>query len=374
MEKIAIDLLWLRPGKVGGTESYIRNLLDSFRKLNEDYHFVLLTSKDNAETFRHYEEDPRFEILVAKIENANIGRRIIWQMFCQNHLLRKHHLKYCFVPVYCRPFFNGGITYINAIMDLQAWHYPQYHPFYEVAYSKLCWYADAWFSKRIAVISNWVKEDIVEKLPVKPEKVEAIYIPVSMDKGDVADIDALREKYGVGEDYYYTVCQLIPHKNLETLILVMEEIKKRDLPMPKQLVVTGVRGSSEQKIRELLKQKGLEKNVILTGFLTNGERNAWYKYCRAFLFPSIFEGFGMPPIEAMLWGKPVVTTKCACIPEVTQQKADYVDDPKDVGEWIKVMSRCKDRSREVDFSLYDGEMLSKKYLNFLYEGFFGHGH
>ena len=77
MQRIAIDLLWLRPGKVGGTESYIRNLLDGFLKLEEDYKFVLIASLDNEQTFRKYLKDKRFEMIVVGIESANIGRRIM---------------------------------------------------------------------------------------------------------------------------------------------------------------------------------------------------------------------------------------------------------------------------------------------------------
>ena len=84
MDNVAVDLLWLRPGKVGGTESYIRNLLDGFSGLLEDFSLTLLVSKDNAETFRKYEKDPRFSLLVAEIDSAGIARRILWQNRYQN--------------------------------------------------------------------------------------------------------------------------------------------------------------------------------------------------------------------------------------------------------------------------------------------------
>ena len=118
--EIAIDLLWLRPRQVGGTEFYIRNLLDGFLKLDQDYQFVLMVSRDNAETFEKYEKDPRFRLLKTNVVSANIAGRILWQYLFQNHVLRKNGLRKCFVPVYCRPIFNGGISYINVIHGLQA--------------------------------------------------------------------------------------------------------------------------------------------------------------------------------------------------------------------------------------------------------------
>ena len=93
VEKVAIDLLWLRPGKVGGTESYIRNLLDGFMELVSEFDFTLLVSKDNAGTFKKYEKDDRYHLLVADVKSERIAKRIIWQNLHQNSFLRKNRLK-----------------------------------------------------------------------------------------------------------------------------------------------------------------------------------------------------------------------------------------------------------------------------------------
>lgn len=364
--EIAIDLLWLRPRQVGGTEFYIRNLLDGFRQLEEDYHFTLLVSKDNRDSFAHYAEDERFSLLEADIESANIAGRILWQFFCQNRLLRRHHVRRCFIPVYCRPLLNGGITYVNTIHDLQAAHYPEYHPFHEIAYSRLCWWLDVHFSRHIVAISNWVREDIMKRYHVKPGKITTIYNPIMVDPEEVISMSELSGKYGVSEkEYYYTVSQLIPHKNLCTVIEVMRQIKEQKIDLPCRLLISGVNGESRAALERQIQDKGMEQEVTLTGFVGNAERNALYKYSRAFLFPSVFEGFGMPPIEAMLFGTIVITTDRACIPEVTQGKANYVKDPYDVQEWIRVMLHPQNRIGEMDFAVYGQERLTRQYFNLL---------
>lgn len=360
--KIAIDLLWLRPSKVGGTEFYIRNLLDGFMMSDMDFEFVLLLSKDNCDTFEKYMEDKRFTRIVANVNSANIGKRIIWQNLNQNRLLRKHHIKNCFTPVYCRPVFNGGITYINTIHDLQAYHYPQYHPKYEVWYSKICWIASCLNSKKLVAISQWVKDDIVEKYHVKPEKIEVIYNSVNVDDEE-CEFQVLEKKLGVAGEYYYTVAQLIPHKNLETLINVMDKIVHQNLDLPKLLLISGINGNATDAVKRLIQEKGLTEHVKLTGFVSNKERNTLYKYCKAFLFPSIFEGFGMPPVEAMALGCRVITTRCTCIPEVTQGKANYVENPFDVDEWINVMVGTENHSSELDVSRYNRKTLAEEYCN-----------
>lgn len=368
MLTIAIDLLWLRPKKVGGTEFYIRNLLDGFLQLKEPFRLFLMVSQDNKESLAHYAEDERITLLETKVVSANIAGRILWQFFCQNRFLRKHGIRKCFIPVYCRPLCNGGITYVNVIHDLQAAHYPGYHPFHEIAYSKLCWWLDTHFSKHIVAISDWVRNDIMEKYHVKPEKITTIYNPITVKQDEVAPFEKLSEKYQIRKkDYYYTVAQLIPHKNLNTLIEVMNQIKERKLALPEKLLISGVNGESRKKLEEQIRDRGLEQEVVLTGFVENDERNALYQYSRAFLFPSVFEGFGMPPVEAMLFGTPVIATDRTCIPEVTQGKANYVADPYDVEEWIRVMQCPADRIGEVDFSVYDQMKLTRKYYELLVE-------
>lgn len=364
--EIAIDLLWLRPRQVGGTEFYIRNLLDGFLKLEENFHFVLLVSKDNKESLQHYAEDERISLLTVDIESANIAKRILWQFFRQNRLLRRQQIRKCFIPVYCRPLLNGGISYVNVIHDLQAAHYPEYHPFHEIAYSRLCWWLDVHLSRHIVAISDWVREDIITRYHVRPDKITTIYNPITVDPGDVAEPAELLEKYGVKEnEYYYTVSQLIPHKNLSTVIDVIGRIKEQKIDLPARLLISGVNGESRAALEKQIAMRGLEREITLTGFVENRERNALYKYSRAFLFPSVFEGFGMPTVEAMLFGTVVIATDKTCIPEITQGKANYVSDPYDVQEWISLMQKPADGIGEMDFKAYDQERLTQKYYQLL---------
>ncbi len=366
MLDIAVDLLWLRPRQVGGTEFYIRNLLDGFLRLEKPFHLSLMVSRDNKDAFQHYAEDDRIDLLETDVLSANITGRILWQFFCQNRFLRKRGIRKCFTPVYYRTLTNGGITYVNVIHDLQAAHYPGYHPFHEVAYSKLCWWLDTHFSAHIIAISDWVRDDIRARYRVSADRITTIYNPITVDRKEMVPFGQLAEKYSIREkEYYYTISQMIPHKNLKTLLAVMEKIQRERIDLPCRLLISGVNGEGRKALEAEIREKGLTDAVTLTGFVENEERNALYQNCRAFLFPSVFEGFGMPPVEAMLFGTVVITTDKASIPEVTQGKANYVRDPYDVQEWIRVMRAPADRIAEMDFSAYDQRKLTEKYYGVL---------
>lgn len=372
MLEIAVDLLWLRPRKVGGTEFYIRNLLDGFLRLEEPFCLCLLVSRDNRDSFAHYAQDRRIRLLETPVVSGNIAGRILWQFFCQNRFLRKRGIRRCFVPVYCRPLFNGGITYVNVIHDLQAAHYPEYHPLHEIAYSRLCWWLDVHCSRHLVAISDWVRKDIISRYHVREDRITTIYNPITVRQEETVPFEELAGRYQIAAgEYYYTISQLIPHKNLDTLIQVMRRIRDKGTALPQKLLISGVGGKDKEKLQTQIAEENLQNEVLLTGFVENAERNTLYKNSRAFLFPSVFEGFGMPTVEAMLFGAAVITTDRTCIPEVTQGKANYVEDPYDPEAWISVMLQQENRSGEMDFGAYDQMTLTKQYYGLLCRVFSG---
>lgn len=365
--RFAVDLLWVRPNKVGGTEFYIRNILKGFMQLEEDFEAVLILTKDNAATFDAYFTDSRFKKIVCDIDSANIYKRLLWQNLNLGKLLKRQGISICFEPVYSKPFFTSKkIKFITTIHDLQAWHYPEYQSKFKVKWLKFSWKNSVRTSNKIIAISEFVREDIIDRYKVYPAKVLTIHNAVDIDKSEMVTFDEISKKFNIVEDkFYYTVASLAPHKNLITLIKVIKAIKDRKIDLPAKLLISGIGGRAEGELLSLIHKNELEDNIVLTGFVENAERNTLYSYCRAFLFSSVFEGFGMPPVEAMAFGANVITTKKASLFEVTQGKANYVDNPYDIEEWIRVMRNINVALESIDLNKYDAKYIAQKYLKCL---------
>ena len=370
--RVGIDLLWLKVGKVGGTESYIRNLLDGFYEYydNKEFQFVLFLAKDNHHTFDKYFDKENFIKIIMPIQSKNVAIRIIKENLLLDKYAKDNNIDLMFVPVYSKPLFkNKKIPYIITIHDLQALHYPEYFSKIKNLWLKYAWKRCAITADRIIAISNFVKKDIEDKLEIATNKIEVIYNPIT-NLENFEDFDKIKSKYNIKENnYYYTISALWPHKNLKTLILVMKKLKEENNALDKKLVITGVSGKALSEINQLIHDLNLNKEVVFTGFISNEERNSLYKNAKIFLFPSVFEGFGMPPVEAMMLGTPVITTKLTSIYEVTQGKAYYVEDPYNVDEWaelIKYLNENSNHTKET-FKEYELKNITNQYLNLFKE-------
>ena len=365
--KIAIDLTWVRHKKVGGTESCIRNLLDGFSQIDcEDIEFVLLVAKDNAYSFDKYREFDCFKILVCDIKAANQGKRVLWQNFKMGKLLKSNNIHTCLEPIYGKPFLNfHGVDFYTTIHDLQAIHYPEYFSKLRVLWMKLSWKNAVRTSKKVIAISEYVKNDIIDKLKAEENKIVVIYDAIDLNQSECLDNSGLN-KYGVEQGkYYYTVSSLLPHKNLKTIINVIGELKRRNSEAFYPLIISGVGGKDKSQLDEIIREQNIEDDIIFTSFVDNIERNMLYKNCKAFLFPSVFEGFGMPPIEAMIWGVPVIISASTSLREVTGGIANYVYNPLDYKEWVsKLEMNCKESNKdEVNklISRYECKAIAEKY-------------
>ena len=336
--KIAIDLSWIRHGIAGGTESYAFNLLSGFKSLNDPlFEYYVIITKNNLcllDKFKSF-----FKTIVVNIDSEKRVFRVIWQNAFLGKRLKKSGIYVCIEPIYMKPIFGvGGIKFVTTIHDLQAIHYPQYFSKTRVKWMKYWWRQTVKKSDFIVVTSEFVKNDIIDKLKCNPDKMVLNYDPVTIDIDNVESKEWLEnEMHLKSKGYYYIASSLLPHKNIITPLNALAILKKKASQKCLPLVITGAGERNKATLENAINDLGISDLVIIAPFLKEKERNALYKYSNLYFAPSLFEGFGMTPIEAMLFGTPVITTRETCSYEVTGGLANYVDNATSPEEWASII-------------------------------------
>lgn len=362
--EIGIDLLYVKVNKVGGIESYIRNLLDGFNEYSENFHFILFLAKDNFESFSKYKNNKKFSLVKCNILSSNVAKRIIWENLFLNKLAERYNIDLMFIPVYSKPMYRTKLKYVTVIHDLAALHYPEYFSKTKYYWLKFAWGVSARTSFKLITITDFVKKDILLRYKnILEDKIEAIYNPIVIR--EISDFNSLSTMYNIDKNmYFYTVSSMSKHKNLITLLRMMRKIKENNLPITQKLVISGVGGEENQKIVNYITKNKLEDLIVLTGFVSDADRNSLYKNCSIFLFPTVFEGFGMPLIEAMMLGADVLCTRQEALVEITNNELIYVNNYYCVSEWIKKIKHVLLNSNRItNFDKYLLSSVTKKYLD-----------
>ncbi len=176
-----------------------------------------------------------------------------------------------------------------------------------------------------------------ERITVLPAAVAGMFNP----KAAAGEMGALRARYGVGENYFLFVGTLEPRKNLGLVLAAFRRYRERG--GRRDLVIAGPPGWKETGIFQTVRQADFAGHVHLTGWIDPPDLPALYRQALGFLFPSRYEGFGIPVLEAMSCGTPVIATRVSSLPEVGQDAALYLES-EDAGELAGLMQRLEEDS------------------------------
>ena len=178
-------------------------------------------------------------------------------------------------------------------------------------------------SDKILTVSEFSKKEIQELLHVPAERIAIVPNAPSLPEG-YADYREICRKYGIHGPYILFVSTIEPRKNIVRLILAFERLKTVHR-LPHMLVLAGGKGWQDAEILRMAKEISCAEEVIFTGYVSAEEKKTLYQHADVFVFPSIYEGFGIPPLEAMSLGCPVVCSDRASMPEVVGEAACMVN-------------------------------------------------
>ncbi len=331
------------------TGRYIRKLIENLEKLKSEHEFViLLLPKDFDE---HQPKAKNFSKLAAPFPEFTFSEQIGFLRFCRN--LKADLIHFGMIQ---QPILYKGLK-ITTAHDLTTLRFknPLTHPV--IFKAKQSVYACvvksiAKRSRYIITPTNFVKNDLINYTSVSPDKVF-----VTLESADAIEVPPEEYKDLKNSRFLLYVGRVHPHKNIKRLVEAFGLLQKDDPEL--KLVLVGKNDVLAEKNLEYAKQKGI-KNVIATGYVSEGKLRWLYENCAVYCFPSLSEGFGLPSLEAMKHGAPVASSNATCLPEVNGDAAHYFDplDTEDMAEKINDILTSKELRKDL---IKKGSEQVKKY-------------
>jgi glycosyltransferase involved in cell wall biosynthesis len=315
--RIGIDARRLHDFGIG---TYIRNLLRHLARLDRDTEFVVLAHPSDCDSLTSLGRN--FRIVPESAANYSVAEQVRIPLTLLRERVTLFHAPHYVLPplVTCR-----SVVTIHDCIHLM---FPQYLPSrLAFTYARKSIELAARRATRVMTVSESSKRDILRFVDIPADKIDVIYNAYDERFGvepREEEVIRVRERYQLHDEFVLYAGNVKPHKNLERLIEAFNLVRQRGLDHLK-LVLIGDEISKYARLRRAVHSHQLHKYVRFLGYLPEETLAVMYRLAGVFVFPSLYEGFGLPPLEAMASGTPVVTSNVSSLPEVAGDAAVLVD-------------------------------------------------
>jgi glycosyltransferase involved in cell wall biosynthesis len=322
--RIAIDAHTVGT-RLGGNESYAVNLIEALAQIDSTNNYTIYVTTNEARD-RFSNRWPNFQVRSTLPHTPLI--RIPLTLSAE---LRKHPVDVLHVQFTAPPFCP--CPFVVSIHDLSFEHVPETFKRRSRTQLRLTVRHSARRAARILSLSEHTRSDIMKTYGIEPNRIEAIPLAAPDHFGMVIDkreLQRVRHNYGIEGDYILSVGSIQPRKNLARLVKAYAQLRgDRSADKLPKLVLVGKCAWLYDETLRALDQAGVKDSVLLTGYVPESDLPALYSSALCFVYPSYFEGFGLPPLEAMKCGAPVIVGNRTSLPEVVGD-AGLTVDPFDV--------------------------------------------
>ncbi len=319
--RIAIDASRTTVARTTGTEHYSRRLIEA-----------LIAHNTAHELHLFFRDPPPADLFPASplVHYHVIPFRRLWTHVRFALALRAMQPDVVFVPAHTLPFVFGGRA-VATVHDLGFRYFPEAHPLRDRLYLNLTTAYSARRARLVLADSQATAADLVNIFGIADSKIRVMY--PGIDPLPVGNIAQVRAKYGLPERYFLFLGTLQPRKNIAVIVQAYQRWRSANPDDPAGLVLAGGKGW----LYDDQWAEGLP-GVHLPGYIDAADKGALYAGALALVFPSLYEGFGFPVLEAMACGTPVITSSTSSLPELAGDAALLVD-PLEVGAITNKMTR-----------------------------------
>lgn len=312
-------------GQRTGAGMYISKLVEYLAQVDRDNRYTLFLNRANAAYFSAIAA-PNFSQVTCHALTRLRPLRLIWeQLRLPAHLLQRQ-IDILHSPAFVAPLAMKAKSVLT-IFDLTFFLFPEHHSpmkrwYFGTMMPEAVRKADA-----VIAISETSRQDILRIFGIPAAKVAVTYLAADTTYQPVSDqlrLNRLKAAYGIEGDFLLFVGVREPRKNLMRLLAAYLRLKK-EKKISAKLVIAGKRGWGKVPVEAFIARHGLGKQVILTGHVPEEDKILLYNAATLFVYPSLYEGFGLPVIEAMASGTPVVTSQTSSLKEIAEGAAALVD-------------------------------------------------
>lgn len=361
IKTIGIDARFYGPvGK--GLGRYTQEIVDFLSKNDTGHNYVIFLGKQNFADF--VVDNQRVKKVLADVRWYGLAEQMVMPRLIRQHQIDLMHFPHFNVPIFC------PCDFVVTIHDLILTKYPTIrattlNPFIyqlkNLAY-RIIIHRAVVKAKKLITVSEFTKKDIIDNFKIKPQRIIVTYEGVAKLSNNSSrtniEVSQIISKFEITKKYLLYVGNAYPHKNLVRLLSVARPIlKKHDL----QLALVGKIDYFYQRLVETVNNwpKAEQGNVIFTGFVNDEELEMLYQQALLYIFPSLYEGFGLPPLEAMARSCPVLSSNRSSMPEILGKSACYFDpeDEKDMtGQLEKMITSANLRETMTNLGLKQVKM------------------
>ncbi len=313
-----------------GITWYIYNLLTYLPGIDPGVHCTAFLSETR------YQGSPPLDLELSCLPTRRPAVRIIWEQLIQPSAARRARLDLLHGMAFVGPM-GSRCPSVVTIHDLSFLFYP--HSFRPVnrLYLKLFARLSARRARRVIAVSESTKRDAVKQYGIAPDKVDVVHngVDPAFRPFPADQVSAFRADRGLPERFILFVGTLEPRKNIARLIQAYAQLPGARPP----LFFVGGKGWYYDEIFALVERLNLGADVHFVGYVSTQDLPWWYNAAQVFVYPSLYEGFGLPPLEAMACGTPVITSAASSLPEVVGQ-AGLLIDPTDTEGLTAAMAQC----------------------------------
>lgn len=349
MKKITVDARMINSSGIG---TVIKNILKRMIVLKSDWHFFILGNPKELLSFNYL-----------KLNNVTIIECIapIYSIKEQIELIKNipKDTDIMWSPHYNIPIFYKGKLLVT-IHDVFHLAMPQFvNGLHKKLYAKFMFEIVKRKSSKIICVSNFSASELKKYIGVDDSKIIVVHVGVDQDFFKVSIDESVHDK-----PYLLYVGNVKPHKNLSNLIRAFLNIKDK---INYDLIIVGKKEgfiTGDCKVEELIKEN--ENRIIFTGYVSDDKLKQYYKQAKLFIFPSLYEGFGSPPLEALSAGIPVIASDIPAVKEVCANMVNYFNpyDINDIGSVILKNINTKQK-KEYNLSKYDWNICVDKYIEMI---------